>query len=131
MAGLSIFDISAGAMRSQMVRLSTSASNLANAGTVAGDEKSAYRPIKPVFRTVMDQEGNATVEVSSTERSKSPATRRYEPDHPLANEEGFVFEAAVDSAAEMVEMLETSRQYQNSVTVLQTAKDLINETIRS
>ena len=129
--GLSIFDISAGAMRSQMVRLSSGASNLANAGTVSGDEAGAYRTIKPVFRTVLDEAGNATVEVASAERSKTPPTRRYEPDHPLANEEGYVFEASVDTAAEMVEMLETSRQYQNSVQVLQTAKDLINATIRS
>ena len=51
-------------------------------------------------------------------------------DNPLADADGNVWEAAVDSAAELVEMVETSRQYQNNVQVLDTAKGLINETLR-
>ena len=51
MSALSIFDISGRAMSAQLVRLNTTASNLANAGTVAGSEKEAFRSLKPVFRT--------------------------------------------------------------------------------
>ena len=55
-------------------------------------------------------------------------------EHPfgslLADKDGNVWEAAVDSAAELVEMVETARQYQNNVQVLETAKGLINETLR-
>ena len=46
-----IFDIAGRSMAAQMVRLNTVASNLANAGVVTGDEKSAYRAMKPVFET--------------------------------------------------------------------------------
>src|SRR3546814_12599632 len=56
-ANLSIFDISGRAMSAQLVRLNTTASNLANAGTVAGSEAEAFRSLKPVFRTVMDGAG--------------------------------------------------------------------------
>ncbi|WP_373473335.1 flagellar basal body rod protein FlgC [Sphingorhabdus lacus] len=127
---LSIFDISGRAMSAQLVRLNTTASNLANAGTVSGSEGTAFRSMKPVFRTVMGEAGKATVQVDRIDSSKSRPVKRYEPDHPLADKDGNVWEAAVDSAAEMVEMLETSRQYQNNVQVLATAKGLISETLR-
>lgn len=127
---LSIFDISGRAMSAQLVRLNTTASNLANAGTVSGSEGAAFRSMKPVFRTVMGEAGKATVQVDRIDSSKSAPVKRYEPDHPLADKDGNVWEAAVDSAAEMVEMLETSRQYQNNVQVLATAKGLISETLR-
>ncbi|MGK2910742.1 MAG: flagellar basal body rod protein FlgC, partial [Sphingobium sp.] len=50
--------------------------------------------------------------------------------HPLADANGDVFEAAVDSSAELVDMLESARMYQNNVQVLQTAKSLMLDTIR-
>ena len=131
MSGLSIFDISGGGMRSQMMRLNSTASNIANAGTISGSEASAYRTIKPVFRTVEDGQGNATVEVVSFERNRSPPVRRQDPNHPLADAEGYVWEADVDTAIELVEMIEASRQFQNNVNVLETGKMLINETIRT
>jgi flagellar basal-body rod protein FlgC len=127
---LSIFDISGRAMAAQMIRLNSNASNLANAGTVSGSEASAYRAIKPVFRAELTKDGTATVNVERMATSGQAPTKRHDPSHPLADENGDVWEAAVDSAAEMVEMLETSRQYQNNVQVLQTAKSLILETVR-
>lgn len=129
-APLSIFDISGRAMAAQMVRLNTTASNLANAGAVAGSEQAAYRSLKPVFRTVEGRAGEATVQIDRIASSEVAPTKRHDPMHPLADANGDIWEASVDSAAEMVEMIETSRQYQNNVQVLQTAKGLILETLR-
>lgn len=123
--GFSIFDISGRAMSAQLVRLNTTASNLANAGTVSGSEAGAYRSMKPVFRSVMDQAGRATVAVDQVTVSKMAPSKRHDPSNPLADKDGNVWEAAVDSAAELVEMVETARQYQNNVQVLETAKGLI------
>ena len=47
-----IFDIAARGMSSQMVRLNTVASNLANSRTVASSDAEAYKAIKAVFKTV-------------------------------------------------------------------------------
>lgn len=132
MAGqnLSLFDISGRAMAAQLVRLNTTASNLANAGAVSGSEKTAFRALKPIFKSVPGENGTATVAIDRITSATTNPVKRHEPDHPLADENGDVWEAAVDSAAEMVEMLETSRQYQNNVQVLQTAKGLMLETLR-
>jgi len=127
---LSIFDISGRAMSAQLVRLNTTASNLANAGSVAGSAEEAYRAMKPVFKTIMGENGTATVSVERIDTSSASPSRKFDPDHPLADAQGNVWEASVDSAQEMVEMMETSRHYQNNVQVLQTAKGLISETLR-
>ena len=127
---MSIFDISGRAMAAQLVRLNTTASNLANAGSISGSADTAFRALKPVFRSVSDEPGVATVQVDKIVTSTSQPTKRTEPDHPLADKNGDVWEAGVDSAQEMVEMIETARQYQNNVQVLQTAKTLTLDTLR-
>lgn len=130
MPGLNVFDIAGRAMSAQLVRLNTTASNLANAGSVASSEGSAFRALKPVFRAVADGPGIATVQVDRIVTASAAPARRHEPSHPLADANGDVWEAGVDRNAEMVEMIEAARQYQNNVQVLETAKSLILETIR-
>lgn len=133
MAGMSIFDISGRAMSAQLLRLNTTASNLANAGSVANSEKGAFRARKPVFETHFDQASggaNATVDVVEIVQSNATPVKRYEPGHPMADKQGFIYEAAVDQTQEMVELLEASRQYQNNVEVIQTAKSLMLNTLK-
>lgn len=128
---MNLFDVAQRAMSAQLVRMNAAASNLANAGSVTGSESEAYRPMRPVFAEQLDQaSGLATVRVAGVYRSEAAPEKRYDPGNPLADEEGNVFEAPVDENAEMVEMLESARQYQNMVEALQTAKQLMIETMR-
>ena len=127
---LSVFDIAGRAMSAQLVRLNTTASNLANAGTVASSKEGAFRALKPVFRSVGERPGVATVRVDQVVASATEPTRRHDPTNPMADRNGDVWDAGVDGPAEMVEMLETARQYQNNVQVMQTAKQLTLDTLR-
>jgi len=127
---MSVFDIAGRAMSAQLVRLNTTASNLANAGTVAGSRAGAYRALRPVFSTVEGSPGMATVAVDRVVQAPIEPTRRHDPNHPLADANGDVWEAGVDSTAELIDMVEASRQYQNNVQVLQTAKTLTLDTLR-
>src|SRR3546814_2386101 len=80
--GLSIFDISGRAMSAQLVRLNTTASNLANAGSIAKSEAEVYRARKPVFETVFDETtggANATVKVDEIVTSTATPVKRYDP----------------------------------------------------
>ncbi len=134
-SNMSLFDIAGRAMSAQLVRLNTSASNLANAGSVARSEAEAYRPLKPVFETLFENEnggatGKATVGVVGVVSSNAAPQRRFEPGHPLADAEGYIHLSAVDANAELVEMVETARQYRNNIEVLETAKSLTLETLR-
>ena len=68
--------------------------------------------------------------VGGVVREVVAAIRRHDPGHPLADENGDVWEAPVDENAEMVEMLEASRQYRNMIEAMSTAKQLMLETMR-
>ena len=125
-----IFDVARGAMSAQLVRLNTAASNLANAGSLSSSAETAYRPIKPVFRTDAGAQGLAGVAVERVIATDAAATRRHDPDHPLADANGDVWVSPVDETQELVEMMEGSRQYANLVEVVQTAKSLTLETLR-
>jgi flagellar basal-body rod protein FlgC len=127
---LSVFDIAGLAMAAQLVRLNTIASNLANAGSIAGTAAGAYQPRKLVFAAAFDGASRETVDVVSIASGTAAPERRHDPGHPLADADGDVFVAAVDVNQELIEMMETSRQYQNNVEVLSTAKTLMLDTLR-
>lgn len=130
-APLNVFDLAQRGMSAQLVRMNAAASNLANAGTVSGSEDAAYRPIRPVFAQEVDRaSGISSVRVQSVVREDAKAIREHNPDHPLADENGDVWMSPVDENAEMVEMLESARQYQNMVEALSTAKQLMLDTMR-
>lgn len=131
MAGsMSIFDIAGRGMSAQLARLNATASNLANAGALASSAENAFRPLRPVFSTVTDAPGVATVTVERVVAIDTPPVRRHMPGHPMADAEGYVWEAPVDSSAELIDMVEAARHYRDNVEVLQTAKTLTLDTLR-
>ncbi|MEJ2408841.1 MAG: flagellar basal body rod protein FlgC [Novosphingobium sp.] len=128
---MTLFSLAQRGMSAQLVRMNAAASNLANAGTVSGSEESAYKPIRAVFAEDLDRAtGLASVDVQGVVRENAAAVRQHNPDHPLADANGDVWVAPVDENAEMVEMLEASRQYQNLVEAMSTAKQLMLDTMR-
>ena len=128
-----VFDIAGRAMASQMVRLNTVASNLANAGTISGSKEEAYKSLKPVFETqfskAMESNGVSTVDVVGIEAVTRDPERVFMPNHPSADGDGYVYRAAVDENEEMIEMVEASRQYQNNIEVISTLRGLMMRTI--
>jgi len=127
---MNVFDIAGRAMSAQLMRLNATASNLANAGSVSGSRETAFRALRPVFRTVEDSPGVATVQVDRVVQANVEPTRRHDPNHPLADANGDVWDAGVDQSAELIDMVEAARQYQNNVQVLQTAKTLTLDTLK-
>ncbi|MGY0620371.1 flagellar basal body rod protein FlgC [Lysobacter sp. A378] len=131
MSNLPIFDVAGSAMNAQSVRLSTVASNLANADSVAGNPDAVYRSLHPVFSAtpVTGQPGLAGVQVDDVTQSDAAPLRRYEPGHPLADADGYVYAPDIDPVAQMVDMISASRSYQANVEVFNTAKELAMATL--
>ena len=128
---LTVFQVAGRAMTAQLLRMNTTASNLANAGGVANSADAAYKTMKPVFRTQFDAaSGLATVDVQRIVTAGEAPTKRYDPANPQADKDGNVYEAAVDETRELVDMMETARAYQNNVEVMQTAKSLVIDTLK-
>ena len=125
----SIFEIAGSAMRAQNLRLNTTASNLANANTVAGSAEEAYRARHPVFAAVLQGQIGGVQTRGVVESSREPE-KRYEPGHPLANEEGYVFGSNVDNVEEMANMMSATRSYQSNVELLASVRQLMLQTLK-
>lgn len=135
MSGFKIFDVTGSGMSAQMLRLNTVASNLANAETMAGKAEDVYKARHPVFETVLNnelggQQSVATVKVREIVESDTAAIPHYLPNHPMANEEGYVFSPGISAIEEMADMISASRSYQNNVEVLSTTKELLLRTLQ-
>ena len=131
MSSFRIFDIAGSALSAQSLRLNTVASNLANADAVSGDPNAVYKARMPVFKTA-PVDGNAStagVQVLGVVESQAAAQKRYEPGHPLADAQGYVYAPNVNVVEEMVNMISASRSYQGNVEVMNTAKDLALRTL--
>jgi flagellar basal-body rod protein FlgC len=131
MSNLPIFDVAGSAMTAQSVRLSTIASNLANANAVSGDPEAVFRARQPVF-SATPVDGNpalAGVQVDAVRESDAAPLRRYEPAHPLADGEGYVYAPDIDPVAQMVDLISASRSYQANVEVFNSAKELAMATL--
>lgn len=118
-----IAQIAGSAMSAQTVRLNTIASNLANAQSATGAEATTYHARKPVFAAI-PQDGGSSVQVLDVVESTEPLRKSYEPDHPLANDEGMVFYPNVSPVAEMTDMMSASRAFETNVEVLSRLKGM-------
>jgi len=128
---MSVFQVAGRAMSAQLIRMNTTASNLANVGGTTGSAETAYKTMKPVFRTSFDAaSGLATVDVEKIVTAGESPTKVYDPNNPLADKDGNIFQAAVDESRELVDMMETARSYQNNVEVMNTAKQLTIDTLK-
>ena len=128
-----IFDIAGRAMAAQMVRLNTISSNLANAGATTGNPETVYKPLKPEFKTQYSESvkknGISTVNVSKVVELQKEPFKIFDPNHPLADGDGYIYKAPVNVEEEMVDMMDASRQYQNNIEVVTTLKALTLKTI--
>lgn len=136
MALYNVFNIAGSSMSAQSVRLNTVASNLANADVVNTNEKNVYRSRQPVFSAVMNSlngdstnNASASVRVSAIVESTASARKEFQPDHPMANKDGYIFKSNVNSIEEMANMMAASRSYQNNVEVFNTSKQLLLKTL--
>ena len=131
-----IIGIAGTALNAQLTRMNVTASNLANAGTTASTEAEAYRPKRAVFKALLDEQMThpganyvGGVKVHQVADDPMPPRLVYDPNNPLANEDGFVFQTNVSEVAEMVDMMAAARSYQNNVEVINTARQLMMRTL--
>ncbi|MBP6019227.1 MAG: flagellar basal body rod protein FlgC [Burkholderiaceae bacterium] len=134
MSTLSIFQIAGSALTAQSQRMNVTASNLANADSVAGPDGQPYRARQVVFQ-MMPAPGAARtqsvggVRVAGVVESDAAPRLQYDPKNPLADADGYVAMPNVDVVAETVNMISASRSYQANVEVINTAKSLMMRTL--
>ncbi len=130
-------NISASGLTAQRLRMDIIADNIANVNTTETEEGTPYRRKLPVFKErsksftdifknniSIEQNNMNGVEVAAIKEDSSPFKMAYRPQHPDANEEGYLALPNIDITSEMVDMIEASRAYEANVTALNTSKNM-------
>ncbi len=131
----SIFDIAGSGMNAQSLRLNLVASNISNANSVSSSAAEAYKSRQPVFaaelKNAMNQHtATSKVNVLGVVESLDAPVMEYSPGHPMADKDGYIFKSNVNTVEEMANMMSASRSYQNNVEVLNTAKQMMLQTLK-
>ncbi|MDX1368421.1 flagellar basal body rod protein FlgC [Pseudomonas sp.] len=139
----SVFNIAGTGMSAQSTRLNTISSNIANAETVSSSVDQTYRARHPVFATVFQQsmgdgggslfaeqdQAGSGVQVLGIVEDQSNLVPRYEPNHPAADEGGYVYYPNVNVVEEMADMISASRAFQTNVEMMNTAKQMLQRVL--
>ncbi len=128
--------ISASGLAANRKRMDAISSNIANAQTTRTAEGGPYRkkevvfgaePARDSFADILegelDEKAQAVhaTEVISTDR---PPILKYEPNHPDANEQGYVAYPNINVMEEMANMISASRSYEANITAINTTKSM-------
>ncbi|WP_305906583.1 flagellar basal body rod protein FlgC [Methylomarinum sp. Ch1-1] len=135
MSSMNIFNIAGSGMNAQSLRLNLVASNISNANSVSNSVDGVYKSRQPVFaaelKSIMDKNDAASrVNVLGVVESQAEPVMEYAPNHPMADQAGYIYKPNVNTVEEMANMMSASRSYQNNVEVLNTTKELMLQTLR-
>lgn len=138
----SVFNIAGSGMSAQTTRLNTTASNIANAESVSSSIDQTYRARHPVFSTMLQQaqggqgslfqdtdQAGSGVQVLGVVEDQSPLVPRYEPNHPAADANGYVYYPNVNVVEEMADMISASRSFQSNAEMMNTAKQMMQKVL--
>lgn len=134
-------DISASGLTAQRLRMDVISNNIANVNTTRTEDGGPYRKKMPVFAARLQQEMDKNVvssnqnvgqgvEVSKIKESSQPPKLVYKPNHPDADENGYVQMPNINVVSEMTDMMSASRAYEANVTAVNTTKQMIKSALQ-
>lgn len=132
MSNLSISaDIAASGMKAQAKRLRVISENMANAESVAtGDGQKTYRRQVVTFENYVDKATGANlVKVAQVKADESELPKKYAPNHPGADAQGYITMPNVNPLIEMMDMKEAQRTYEANLSMLQTSRSMSNKVL--
>jgi len=126
------FHISASALSAQRVRMNIVSSNLANAQSTETPEGGPYRrkdvvfsatPSSDSFHSILKDKLNA-VTVADIVSDPRPFKSVYDPYHPSADQNGYVYYPNVNIIEEMVNLMSATRSYEANISVIKATKNM-------
>ena len=136
-------NISSSGLTAQRLRMDVISNNIANVNTTRTSDGGPYRRKMPVFAARLKKEmsnsnnlssretniGNG-VEVSEIKRSNQQPKLMYKPNHPDADENGYVQMPNINIVSEMTDMISASRAYEANVTAVNTSKEMVKSALQ-
>ncbi len=99
------------------------ADNIANVNTIRSTDEVAYQERFIVAQAVEESGRPAGAVVARAEFGNAEGIVVYDPNHPLADEEGMVRAPDMDLTAQMTHMLAAQRAYSANVAAFERARD--------
>ena len=135
MSLFNVFNVTGSAMSAESIRLNTTSSNLANANSVSSSAEETYKARHPIFAAALQNAGtqrqeSVPVQVKGIVESQKPLSAEYNPQHPMANAEGYIYKPNVNVMEEMANMISASRSYQSNVQVADASKQMLMSTLQ-
>ena len=123
--------ISSAGMRAQGTRLRVISENVANAGSLPQSPgEMTYRRKIITFKNTLDRSiGLDTVKADKVVEDRSEFKKRYDPNHPAADQDGYVQTPNVNTLIEMMDMREAQRSYEANLNVIKSSKSMLSSTI--
>ncbi len=131
---MAIFDtlgISASGLMVNRKWMDAVSDNMSNLNTVNPYDQDPFKERLVVAQAVDYGSGAGGVRVARVEFGGDPEGRIvYEPDHPLANEEGYVRYPDIDMGDQMVQLMMAQRGYQANLAVVERATNAYQAALR-
>lgn len=105
------------------------AQNIANAQTTRTENGTPYQRKVVSFEAVLDGDRPAGVRIDKIVSDDSPGPRLYQPNHPHADENGYVHMPNVNLTTEMVDMIKASRAYEANLSVAKTSRQMARQAL--
>lgn len=127
---------SSSGLSAQRLRMNLISGNLANVNTTRTREGGPYRRKEAVFaarpleesfkRILADQQRKhlSMVKVDRVVEDPNPSMLKYDPQHPDADEKGYVALPNINVMEEMVNMISATRGYEANIAALKAAKEM-------
>lgn len=143
MSLLKTMEISASGLAAQRMRMKVISSNIANVNTTRTPGGGAYRRKEVIFgalpehKNFMEEltsqqeadDGTRHVKVLGVAEDSRPPKMKYDPNHPDANEEGYVELPNIDVVEEMTNMMVSKRSYEANIAAINATKNMINKAL--
>lgn len=151
MSLFTVFKISSQGMTAQRERLEAASSNLANANSTRTADGGQYRRRDIIFETVPVIDAHQSessfgtsfdsvlysardsaqgVEASAQLAPIDQVIKRFDPNHPDADANGYVSLPDVDPLEETVNMMSAARSFEANATAFNTAKELARASLK-
>lgn len=134
------FNVSASGLEVQRKRIEVTSENLANANSTRTPEGGPYKKKNVVVASVplpFNQVLEGNLKASQVQEARvlgiidSPGAPKmiYDPNHPDANENGYVGTPDINTTQELMDILNASKAYEANVTVFNAAKSMLLRTL--
>jgi flagellar basal-body rod protein FlgC len=130
---MSIFNsmgISASGLSLERLKMDVISTNITNINTSRTEDGGPYRRKEVLFEEILSEEKTSSgVRVTEISEDENNMKITYNPDHPDADENGYLLLPNVNMADEMINLIKTQRTFEANVTALNTSKNLLKKAL--